>query len=99
MRLFSSLAWTLVERSLDDLGTRGLAATVDDQCSSGLRLRRRHVAEPDVGAYGRPHRAAGDDSDRLTRRILNGIAVTRDPALLHDEADQAALHAFGPLAS
>src|SRR4051812_21825396 len=85
---------SLVERSLDDLGLDEAAAAVDDEIGAHRAHGRGHVAETDVLAQGRRGAAAGDHAHARARGVEDGVAVARDAAAHHLEADHLAGGAF-----
>src|ERR1700732_2392895 len=85
----------LVEGQLDDLGRRGGATDVYAKTSPRLGEGRRHVRHPDVVAQGERDVSRGHRADLLTTTD-DGIAVARNAAVQHLEADELPRHAVLP---
>src|ERR1700694_5995388 len=85
----------LVEGQLDDLGRRGSATDVHPKTGPRLGEGRRQVRHPDVVAQAEGDVSRGHRADPLTITD-DGIAVARNAAVEHLEADQPPRHAVLP---
>ena len=62
---------------------------------SNARMLRRHISQRNVLLQERRVRTAGDVADFLPALVEDLVAVARDAALDHLQADERALHARG----
>src|SRR5262249_10101280 len=85
---------SLIERQRHDARARAAAADVDVELGAGRRVLDRQVCHADRFLQVRRLRAAGDDAGLLVADE-GVVAMARDAAVDHLEADDLALRTFG----
>src|SRR5947207_2653803 len=93
----SCLGSSFVEGTLHDLGTQRLAPAIDDQCCAWVGVHGGNVPHADVLIGRRRRRAARDHANLSAVCFVNLVAMARDAALSHHEADEFFRNALGLL--